>query len=72
MQPRNVYVPGDKIDEAREAIRTGTSPLHVAQQLGLSVEELDVLLGRPQFKTEPIRNDSSIDLWAADRAHDRL
>ncbi len=68
-----VYLSGDQIDEAREAIRTGTSPLHVAWQLGVTVEELQSLLGNPQWKQVPaarIAGESDrIDLWAAE---DRL
>lgn len=68
-----VYLNGDQIEEAREAIRTGTTALHVASQLGVTVEELHTLLGNPHWKQMPsvcgFRETDRIDLWAAE---DRL
>ena len=69
------YVPGHIIDEARDLRRQGFSLDTLASRIGVSAEELAMLLGEPVWKqlpadTEPQR--AEFDLWAADRLHAQL
>lgn len=61
------YIDADKCDAAMEAHRNNISHDVIAGHLGITIDELRVVLGLPQWKAEPAKSDESFDLWAADR-----
>ncbi len=60
------YLPGDILQEAEEAIRSGIPLGTVARRLGIEPDELRRALSIPSLK--PIQpQDVDADLWASDR-----
>ncbi len=68
------YLPGDIIQEAEEAIRSGIPLGTVARRLNVDPEDLRTALNIPVPKDKPIRGhvESGVDLWRCDDFDDRL
>ncbi len=66
MPSKNVYIPQDLLDQAREAHRQGIPLAELARKLDTEVEHLSQLLGLPCWRQVPVSNVSELDLWAGE------
>lgn len=54
----SVYIPADQLHEIREAIRFGRSLEFIAATVGIDLDELQQLVGEPQWKAAIDRQQS--------------
>ena len=66
------YRDADQIAEATEAVRNGIPLDRVAGHLRVTVEELQQLLGLPQWRVVPPAASDEFDLFATDRLDAQL
>jgi hypothetical protein len=63
------YIPGDLLDEAKQAIRSHVPIGDVARRLGIEVEDLRHRLDLPSGK---LSQEPTTDLWRSDELQERL
>jgi hypothetical protein len=70
---RPTYLSGDDIADAHNANGCGVSLETIASKLGVTVQELRVAMGLPQWRDAPASSaNSEPDLWAVDRLEAQL